>query len=422
MFHVRRELVDRLLLGSETTVAKLEAAIDKDLKPQSLEIIGYSASLETTVVRTEFKAKNIVGVLEGKGPLANETVVIGAHYDHLGRGERGSLAKGSKEIHYGADDNASGTTSVIELARRFSAIKDREGRRLVFILFSGEERGLIGSAYYCKNPLFPLKDTVAMVNLDMVGRLRDDRDLRKAELAKLIGLAWWRPIVAPRFAEGLLRVTTAESRDVLEIGGLGSAKNFESLTDSLNQKYHFNIKKTRSGTGPSDHTSFYVKGVPVFFFFTGLHAEYHRPTDKPETINLEGMKKVVDMVEELILDLSTEVKRPEYVAVKPGKDDPPSGTPRGIPSIRFVPGDYDDDQSKGVLVGGVTPEGPAFKGGLKEGDWIVEIAGQPVRNMSGYMKVMGGQKGGEPIEFVVLRGEKKIPIKITPLPLAPPKG
>jgi len=384
VFHVRRALIDQMLADSLTSLNTLESDIDFDLKPHSFELTGWNATLEATVTRTELKVKNVIGVLEGKGPLANETVVIGAHYDHLGRGERGSRAKGDKNIHHGADDNGSGTTAVLELARRYGGMKDREGRRLVLMTFSGEERGLLGSAFYCRNPIFPLKETVAMINLDMVGRLRDDPKIQKGNL---------------------------------EIGGIGSAKNFEGLIDDLNKKFDFNIKKTRSGTGPSDHTSFYLKEVPVFFFFTGLHDEYHMPADKADTINVDGMKKIVDMVEDVANKILIEKNRPEYVAGKGGT----SGSAGGIPTIQFKPGDYDEDQLNGVLVGGVVKGGPADKGGLKEGDWIVEIAGQPVRNMTGYMKFMSGQKGGSPLEFVVKRGDKKIPLKITPNPPAPPK-
>lgn len=387
VIHIRRTLLDQLLASQGKTIAEIESGISRELKPQSFEVKGWSATVETSIERVEIRAKNVVAVLEGKGPLANETVVIGAHYDHLGRGERGSRARGSKAIHYGADDNASGTSAVLELARRFAANKDREGRRLVFMTFSGEERNLLGSAFYCRNPLFPLKDTVAMINLDMVGRLRPD---------------------------------AMTKRDKLEIGGIGSAKSFEAVIDELNKKYAFDMKKTRSGTGPSDHTSFFLKGVPVFFFFTGLHQEYHTPTDKPDTINFEGMYKIVDMVEELTVKMTTDKQRPEYVAVKAA--DPKQGTPVGVPSIRFLPGDYDDDQMNGVLVGGVFPGGPAEKGGLKADDWIVEIAGQPVKNMDGYMKVMGTQKAGEPIDFTIKRGDKKMTIKITPLPGGMPKG
>jgi hypothetical protein len=384
VFHIKRALVDEILGTDNKKLADLENEIDGDLKPRSFEIKGWSAGMEATIVRIIYNVKNVIGILEGKGPLANETIVIGAHYDHLGRGERGSLARGSTNIHFGADDNGSGSTAVMELARRFAAMKNREGRRIVFMTFSGEERGLLGSLYYCRNPLLPLKDTVAMINLDMVGRLRDD----------------------PKSMKGRL-----------EIGGVGSAKSFEAMIDDLNKKYNFDIKKTRSGTGPSDHTSFFQKQVPVFFFFTGMHPEYHRPTDKPETINLEGMKKVVDMVEELASKIASDKERPEYVAAKSGKNDSPSPV-RGIPTIRFTPGDYDDDQSDGVLVGGVLPGGPADKGGLKEGDWIIEIGGKPVKNMTGYMKVMGDQKIGEVLEFTVKRGDKKVPLKITPIPPA----
>ncbi|MCE9532950.1 MAG: M28 family peptidase [Planctomycetes bacterium] len=388
VFQVRRALVDQMMAPYDKRLEDIEADIDFDLKPRSFAMPGWTATLEASVTRTEFLVKNVIGVLEGKGPLANETIVIGAHYDHLGKGEIGSRSKGSKAIHYGADDNGSGTTSILELARRFTAMKDREGRRIVFMTFSGEERGLLGSAYYCRNPLFPLKDTVAMINLDMVGRLREDPSF------------WTRAFNYPR-------------KGNLEVGGLGSAKNFEGLIDDMNKVYNFKIKKTRSGTGPSDHTSFYLKGIPVFFFFTGLHAEYHMPADKPETINLEGMKKVVDMVQEVAVSISSGKEKPVYVA---SSNKGPSTSAGGVPTIRFMPGDYDDDQDKGVLVGGVFKEGPADKAGIKEGDWIVEIAGQPVRNMAGYMKVMGGQKGGQPIDFVVKRGEKKVPLRVTPIP------
>src|SRR5262249_4119413 len=211
----------------------------------------------------EVSAKNVVGYLDGAGPLANETVVIGAHYDHLGRGEKGTKDIGSTAIHYGADDNASGTTALMELARRYAARKDRQGRRIVFIAFSAEEKGLFGSLRYCEKPLFPLKDTVAMLNMDMVGRLRPDQKTKKE------------------------RIT---------IGGLGTAKEFEKLIDETNAKFDFQIGKDKSGVGPSDHTSFYMAKVPVFFFFTGEHLEYHTPKDKPETINFAGMAKVINFV------------------------------------------------------------------------------------------------------------------------------
>ena len=329
--------------------------------------------------RVEWKVKNIVGYLEGAGPLADETLIIGDHYDHLGRGEVGTLARGNKNIHYGADDNGSGSSSILELARRFGNQKDRQGRRLVFMTFSGEERGLLGSAYYCKEPLFPLDKTVAMINLDMVGRLRTDKK---------------------------------SGKPLLEIGGIGSAKTFESLIDKINEKYQFDLKKSRSGVGPSDHASFYMKKVPVYFFFTGDHKEYHTPADKPNTINYEGMKTIADMVQDLANELLTVKDRPVYVEGQTQRTDLLDPSDR-VPKINFMPGNYDEDETKGVLVGGVTPGGAAEKGGIKEGDWIISVAGKPVKNMQGYMKAISGQKAGETIEVIVQRGEEKRTLKVT---------
>ena len=170
----------------------------------------------------------------------------------------GSLAGTAKAIHHGADDNASGTTALIELARRFAADKDRQGRRLVFVAFAGEEMGLLGSKHFVEHPPVPLESTVAMVNMDMVGRLADDPTSGKGKL---------------------------------EIGGTGSAKEFDALVDKLNAKHQFDVKKNKSGVGPSDHTSFYLKGVPVFFLFTGLHRQYHKPADTVDRIEPQEVSK-----------------------------------------------------------------------------------------------------------------------------------
>ena len=165
------------------TLSRLEKDIHADLKPHSSQLTGWKANVAVRMHRGKIHVKNIVGVLEGKGPLADETVVVGAHYDHLGYGGNGSMAVSKKmAIHHGADDNGSGTTTIMELARRFAEMKDRQGRRLVFIAFSGEELGLLGSEYYCKHPLFPLEQTASMFNIDMVGRLRSDKASGKPRL------------------------------------------------------------------------------------------------------------------------------------------------------------------------------------------------------------------------------------------------
>ena len=361
------------------SLTEIEEAIAKDLTPESAPLKGWSAAVSLSIAREKIAVKNVVGILDGAGPLAKETVVLGAHYDHLGYGGKGSgsLAAGTKAIHHGADDNASGTTALIELARRFGADKNRQGRRLVFIAFSGEEMGLLGSMHYVDHPLVPLDSTVAMINMDMVGRLRDDEKSGKGKL---------------------------------EVGGTGSAKEFDGLIDKLNAKFEFDVKKNKSGVGPSDHTSFYLKGVPVFFLFTGLHKQYHKPTDTVDLINFAGMKKIVDLVEDLTRQLATETPRPEYVK---GVGSMFTGGIGSVPRLGFMPGNYDDD-ADGVLIGSVTKDGPADKGGVKDGDRIVAVAGEPIKNMTMYMQIMGKQKRKEPVELTVDRKGAKVKLTVTP--------
>lgn len=261
VFFCHRDPIDRILQSAaQVSLAELEEKIDDNLTPQSFEIPGWLAECESQVIHQEAEVRNVAGVLEATGISPAETIVIAAHYDHLGMGGAGSLAPWTYEIHNGADDNASGTAVLLELAKTFSERKSRQ-HRLLFIAFAGEERGLLGSGFYVKNPLFPLEKTIAMINLDMVGRLQENK---------------------------------------LIVHGTGTAVEFNQFVDSANKIHQFDLQKKPSGYGPSDHNSFYTQNIPVLHFFTGTHSDYHRPSDDYELINFPGMNRITDFVTQII--------------------------------------------------------------------------------------------------------------------------
>jgi hypothetical protein len=391
VLHLKRDIVDSLLKEKKTTLAEIEKAIQKEGKPNSFELAGWAAEVEVTVTKRTWPTRNVVAVCDGAGPLADETIVIGAHYDHLGQGEPGGFERERGKTHYGADDNASGTTGLLELARRYGAIKNREGRRIVFVAFSGEEQGLYGSKYYCEHPVFPNEKTAFMLNMDMIGRMISTEDKSKSgEVVK---------------------------KDRLVVYGTGTSTGLADCVQEMNQKFDFKLMTIPGGSGPSDHTSFYNKKIPVLFFFTGTHKDYHRPTDTPDRINTEGLLKVVAYVETLANHYATVKARPDFLKTKGGEEDPTDPNPRtgrvSIPKIKFTPGNY-GEEDKGVLVEAVEDGGPAAKGGMKEGDFIIEVAGQPVKNMDGYMTALRTVVAEKPVEFVVLRKGEKVKLSLVP--------
>lgn len=413
IIHIHRQVLNDMLgSGGDSSLAELEGDIDRDLRPRSVPLTGWTAHLKMEVKRSTIEVKNVVGYLPGSGPLATETVVFGAHYDHLGYGGMGSLS-GLKNpaIHHGADDNGSGTTALMELARRFGQMPNRSGRRLLFIAFSGEESGLLGSEYYCKHPLFPLSETVAMINMDMVGRLRPAKEgmwpevLGSLTLPDRIGLPGVFPLAI------LLQDSQRDwhsPKEQLIVQGTATAQNFNGLLADVNRHYDFKFNKLPGGVGPSDHSSFYSHKVPVFFFFTGDHPDYHRPTDTADKINVPGMKKVTDFVEELGRSLAEAPRRPKYVKAV----EPPQPRYGDIPRLGVMPS-Y-GDAGEGVLLNAVSDGGPASKAGLKEGDRIIEIAGKSIRDINAYMGVLATQKRGQSIDIGIMREGKKLTLKITP--------
>lgn len=376
-FMVSRKVAAELLKTTNKTFDDLQEKIENTMANVSQDVPGVEVSVDLKITRGKdvVPLRNVAGILEGAGPLANEIVVIGAHYDHLGYGGQSSLAGLKKiSIHHGADDNASGTTGMMELARRFASMKNRQGRGLLFMAFSGEELGLFGSAYYASNPLIPLKETAAMVNLDMIGRLKPDEK-------------------------------TKEEKVLLE--GTGTAEIFEPLLEQLNKETRFHFVKKKSGFGPSDHSSFCDKKIPVLFFWTGTHPEYHTPQDTADRINFDGLLKITGLVENLVVDLSQREKKPTFVEVKGNAMPRPTGN---FPKLGIRPG-Y-TDEAEGVLVEGVTEGEPAAKSGIKKGDRILEISGKKVPNIETYMQVLAGEKNGTTINVQIIRDGKKITVPV----------
>jgi hypothetical protein len=377
-----REFADRLLSQAGVpSLATLEKEIDQDLKPRSIELKGCTLSGSVAIERGGILTKNVVGVLEASGPHADETVVVGAHYDHLGRGGMfsGSLAFLSHDIHNGADDNASGTSMVLEMARRLSARRDPPPRRVVFIAFSGEERGLLGSRHYVDHPLFPLASTVLMVNCDMVGRLN--------------------------------------AKNELTMIGTGSSPGFAELVDVLGKSGGLTIKKVSGmtdGFGGSDHQAFYAKGIPVLFAFTGVHGDYHRPSDDSERINFPGMARIADFLELVLLDVIRRPERPPLLRVAGSSPRSPIADParRGGSVYLGTRPDYSSESKDGMRIEGVTEGSPAEKGGLKGGDVITRFGDKRVGTIYDFMESMARYKPGDQVELRVRRDGKEVTLQV----------
>jgi hypothetical protein len=367
---VTRSTIDSVLkaaLGKD--LATLERAIDADLKPQSAELAGWRAVGETNVIQKTAEIKNVIAVLEGEGPLANETIVVGAHYDHLGHGGAGSLAPWTSAIHNGADDNASGTATLLEIAHRLVASGQKPRRRIVFMAFTGEEKGLLGSAHYVRNPRFALESTVAMFNLDMVGRLKDEK---------------------------------------LIVYGTGTAKEFDPLVESLGQKYSFKISKQPEGYGPSDHSSFYGKKIPVLHLFTGTHSDYHRPSDDSPKLNIEGMRRVADFVVDLVQATDAQTDRPGYVEIKKVATIGPSdGDASDRPYFGSMPA-YPNPEKDGVLLERIAENSPAAKAGLKDGDVLLSVGGHRTASLEDFQAALTNFKPGDKVRIKARRGQEAV--------------
>ena len=308
--------------------------------------------------------KNVVGVLEGRGRLADEVVVVGAHYDHLGLGGVFSLDPDSVDVvHNGADDNGSGTAALLEAVRILSPRLGPEQRTIVFIAFTAEELGTIGSQYYAANPVRPNERTYAMVNMDMVGRLRGDS---------------------------------------LIVIGVGSAPELPGIIDSLNQNYGFALSSQEDPWGRSDHSSFYAHQIPVVHLFTNVHDDYHRTTDDWDKINVEGVVKIAAFASDLAWTLAR--RRDDLTYVEVPKPKPPEQAGRRA-SLGTIP-DMTDSPG-GVRLTGVRSESAADEAGLQAGDIIVQIGEHEVKDLMGLQRALVAHKAGDVVTIIFLReGER----------------
>ncbi|HZF41416.1 MAG TPA: M20/M25/M40 family metallo-hydrolase [Blastocatellia bacterium] len=330
---------------------------------------GVTVGLSVEITRRAVPAYNVVGVIEGNDPkLKREYIVIGAHYDHLGHGGDSSLAPNSSDVHHGADDNASGTAGMLELARIFSGQRGQLRRSVIFIAFSAEESGLIGSNAYVNNPAAPLANTVAMINLDMIGRLKENK---------------------------------------LTIGGIGTSPEFRKLVESLNNG--FTLQLSEDGFGPSDHSSFYAKQIPVLFFFSGTHEDYHKPSDTADKINYEGQAKIVGFVAEIARAIDRGAARPAYAVARSQS----SGRATGFRVYLGTVPNY-AESNDGMLLDAVRDDSPAAKAGLKAGDKIVKLAGREIKNVYDYTYALGEIKPDQEYEVEVIRGDQRLKLKLTP--------
>jgi len=345
----------------------VEAAIAKDLKPYSGELTDVRGTLKVSMTPAQATTKNVLAEIPGRGALAEETLVIGAHYDHVGMGGYGSLAPGTIAVHNGADDNASGTAVLLQVARQLNsqlATLDAH-RRVLFIAFSGEERGLLGSRYYVDHPRYPLDQTVTMINMDMVGRLRDNE---------------------------------------LTVYGTGSAEMMDALLDEVNTTAKFKLFRIASGYGPSDHTSFYQKRVPVLFFFTGLHEDYHRPSDDFAELNLDGMTRITDMVCQVSKRLVTTADRPVYATTSKRSPIRRQLTVRLGVSL--------SQRNGHVVLSNVVQDNPADEAGLRIGDRLVTIGEEKITLIQEVMEQLRRRNPGDKLPVTVQRGGNQMTLTV----------
>ena len=379
---VTGEVADMLFKGYGKTLKEVQEQLDVE-NPHvegAFDLTGVTAHINTDIEREHGSGRNVIAYLPANNDSpTTPVIVVGAHYDHLGRGDSNSLARKGEEhqIHNGADDNASGTSTVLELAQALAHERDEHPEEfpygIVFATWSGEEIGIIGSSYFVDHPTVAKDRIVAYLNFDMVGRLKDN---------------------------------------TLVMQGTGSSDVWKQLIEKGNVAAGFNIKTDDDPYLPTDVTAFYPKGVPVIAFFTGSHEDYHRPTDDAEKLDYNGMERIAKFADGMIMNLEKRTEKPAYLVVAQSKDGAGSRANMRV-ALGTIP-DYSGGDIEGVKLSGVRSGGPADKAGVKSGDIIVELGGKAIKNIYDYTYTMDALKIGEPVTLVVLRDGQRVTLTITP--------
>ena len=373
MAQVKNDLIDGWLAKKGKTLSDIQKVIDKHRAPHSFAFGGsLRVSLDVDIRREQAAVHNVAGYAPGD---SDEYVVIGAHYDHLGFGGQNSLApRLIGKVHHGADDNASGVAGLLELARLFSSHEEPLERGVLFIAFAGEEIGLLGSSYWVNHPTRKLDDAVAMLNMDMIGRVKKNR---------------------------------------VYLGGLGTGSGLEDIVEEASVGYDFQIDRSKSGYSASDHTSFVGKNIPVLFFFSGLHRDYHKPSDTWEKIDVAAASELVNLVGDVAARLVQATERPAFARVeRAAHGSHVGGTGGGYgPWFGSVP-DFGPVEN-GVKFADIQAGSPADKAGVMAGDILVEFSGRPIKNLYDFTRALRASKIGDVAEIKVLRDGREISAQVT---------
>jgi hypothetical protein len=375
MVQAKNAVVEGWCKEAGKSLADAQKEIDGDLKPRSFALPdSLRVAMDVDIETLHATVNNVLAYLPGK---TSEYIIIGAHYDHLGHGNASSLAPSEiGKIHPGADDNGSGTAGVLELARIFAFAQrgERMQRGILFMTFAGEELGLLGSADWVKDPTRPLGEAVAMINMDMIGRIRDGK---------------------------------------VYVGGVGTGTTFKPLVEKVAAKYDFKVAYSAGGYSASDHTSFVVKSIPSLFFFSGLHSDYHKPSDTWEKIDSASAARLLDLIADVATDLASAPERPQFVKVEePTPSVAGTGEVRSYgPYFGSIP-DFGETEN-GVKFADVRPGSPAAKAGLKAGDVLVQFGDKPIKNLYDFTDALRRSKVGDVVEVKVLRDEQPVTARVT---------